>query len=119
LAFPKGTRTTDGHVGEFQPGMFRVARLLQVPIVPPVTVTDMYLVMHKGSYLIRPRNWVTIYFDDPAEIAGLSPRDLPELTARVHQTMSNRLEAYWASQPKGVSLRQSERPNQSPAIDSV
>jgi 1-acyl-sn-glycerol-3-phosphate acyltransferase len=104
LAFPEGTRTTDGHLGEFQPGMFRVARLLQAPIVP-VTVTGMYLVMHKGSYLIRPGHLVTIYFDEPVETAGLRQRDLPALIASVRQTISNRLEAYWASEPKGILNR--------------
>jgi 1-acyl-sn-glycerol-3-phosphate acyltransferase len=103
LAFPEGTRTQDGHLGAFQPGMFRVARLVGAPIVP-VTVTGMYLVMRKGSYLLRPGHQVTIYCDEPIETAGLSPREIPELMARVHHTMSERLETYWASKPKGILL---------------
>lgn len=101
LAFPEGTRTRDGHLGAFQPGLFRMARLLGAPIVP-VTVTGMYLVMRKGSYLLSPGHAVTIYCDQPVETSGLSPRDIPDLMARVHRTMSDRLEAYWASGPKGT-----------------
>jgi 1-acyl-sn-glycerol-3-phosphate acyltransferase len=104
LAFPEGTRTRDGRLGAFQPGMFRMARLLRAPIVP-VTVTGMYLVMRKGSYLLSPGHLVTIYCDEPVETSGLSPRDIPDLMTRVHRTMSDRLEAYWASGPKGVLRR--------------
>lgn len=101
LVFPEGTRTLDGHLGVFQPGMFRVARLLQAPIVP-VTVTGMYRVMRKGSYLIRPGHQVTVYCDRPVETAGLSIRDIPDLMARVHKVMSDRLETYWAGQSPGM-----------------
>jgi 1-acyl-sn-glycerol-3-phosphate acyltransferase len=104
LAFPEGTRTRDGHLGAFQPGLFRMARLLGVPIVP-VTVTGMYLVMRKGSYLLSPGHLVTIYCDEPVETAGLALRDVPDLMERVHQTMSDRLETYWASGPKGTLPR--------------
>jgi 1-acyl-sn-glycerol-3-phosphate acyltransferase len=96
LAFPEGTRTLDGHLGAFQPGMFRIARMLGVPIIP-VTVAGMYRVMRKGSYVIRPGHRVAIYCDEPIETASLSPRDIPALIARVRGVMADRLESYWAS----------------------
>jgi 1-acyl-sn-glycerol-3-phosphate acyltransferase len=34
LIFPEGTRTTTGHLGAFQPGVFRIAVQLGIPIVP-------------------------------------------------------------------------------------
>jgi 1-acyl-sn-glycerol-3-phosphate acyltransferase len=99
LAFPEGTRTIDGRLGEFQPGMFRVARMLKAPIVP-VSVTGMYQVMRKGSYLIRPGHQVTVYCDQPIETAGLSINDIPGLMERVHKTMSDRINSYWDSVQK-------------------
>jgi 1-acyl-sn-glycerol-3-phosphate acyltransferase len=94
LIFPEGTRTLDGHLGALQPGMFRIVQQLGVPIVP-VTVTGMYRVMRKGSYLIRPGHRVTVYCDEPIETRGLTRRDVPELVERVRRVMSVRLDAYW------------------------
>ncbi len=94
LVFPEGTRTLDGRLGELQPGMFRVARMLGAPIVP-VTVTGMYRVMRKGSLLIRPGHRVTVYCDQPIETADLSVRQVPELMERIRAVMSARLDSYW------------------------
>src|SRR5262245_21285264 len=95
LVFPEGTRTLTGRLGEFQPGVFRIAQDLQAPSVP-VTVTGMYRVMRKGSLLIRPGHTVTVYCDKPIETLGTSRRQLPEITRAVREVMSRRLEAYWA-----------------------
>jgi 1-acyl-sn-glycerol-3-phosphate acyltransferase len=94
LVFPEGTRTVTGHLGAFQPGLFRVVQQLGAPIVP-VTVTGMYRVMRKGSYLIRPGHEVTVYCDEPIETAGMSRRDVPALIERVRGVMQARLDAYW------------------------
>jgi 1-acyl-sn-glycerol-3-phosphate acyltransferase len=94
LVFPEGTRTLTGRLGELQPGMFRVARMLKAPIVP-VTVTGMYRVMRKGSLLIRPGHEVTVYCDQPIETAHLSIKQIPELVESVRRTISGRLDDYW------------------------
>jgi len=94
LVFPEGTRTLTGHLGELQPGVFRIVQQLGAPIVP-VTVTGMYRVMRKGSYLIRPGYDVTVYCDEPIETAGLGRRDVPALIDRVRGVREARLESYW------------------------
>ena len=104
LIFPEGTRTLDGHLGELQPGLFRVVQQLGAPIVP-VTVTGMYRVMRKGSYLIRPGHEVTVYCDEPIETTGLSRRDVPALVERVRGIMQARLDAYWHESSGTVNCR--------------
>jgi len=99
LVFPEGTRTVTGHLGELQPGLFRLVQQMGVPIVP-VTVTGMYRVMRKGSYLLRPGHRVTVYCDEPIATEGLSRRDIPALVARVRGVMQGRLDAYWRATPK-------------------
>ncbi len=94
LIFPEGTRTLTGQLGELQPGVFRIAVQLGVPIVP-VTVTGMYRVMRKGSYLIRPGHAVTVHCDAPIETADLSRREVPVLMEQVRSVMQDRLDAYW------------------------
>jgi 1-acyl-sn-glycerol-3-phosphate acyltransferase len=94
LVFPEGTRTLDGRVGPFHAGVFRIVQQIGAPIVP-VTVTGMYRVMRKGSYLIRPGHEVTTYCDRPIATAGMTRRDVPDLMARVRAAMNERLDAYW------------------------
>ena len=62
------------------------------PIVP-VTVTGMYRVMRKGSYLIRPGYDVTVYCDAPIETRDLTRREVPALMERVRIAMRARLDA--------------------------
>lgn len=98
LVFPEGTRTLTGHLGELQPGVFRIAQQLKAPIVP-VTVTGMYRVMRKGSLLIRPGYDVTVYCDAPIETAGTRRADLPALMDQVREVMERRLREYYESVP--------------------
>jgi 1-acyl-sn-glycerol-3-phosphate acyltransferase len=106
LVFPEGTRTVTGHLGELQAGVFRIVQQLGVPIVP-VTVTGMYRVMRKGSYLIRPGYDVTVYCDAPIETQGTTRKDLPELMEQVRRAMHTRLDAYWNEGAKAPSLHHS------------
>lgn len=94
LVFPEGTRTLTGHLGELQQGIFRIVQQLGAPIVP-VTVTGMYRVMRKGSYVIHPGNQVTVYCDEPIATQGLTRHDVPALMTRVRAVMQQRLDAYW------------------------
>ena len=103
LVFPEGTRTLDGQLGELQPGVFRIVQRIGAPIVP-VTVTGIYRVMRKGSYLIRPGYDVTVYCDAPIETRGTTRKDLPDLIERVRNTMQTRLDQYWSEGPKRPSL---------------
>ena len=96
--FPEGTRTLDGHVGPFRQGVFRIVQQIGAPIVP-VTVTGMYRVMHKGSYVLHPGFDVTAHCDAPIETTGLSRRDVPGLMERVRSAMVARLDAYWRQNP--------------------
>jgi 1-acyl-sn-glycerol-3-phosphate acyltransferase len=48
IIYPEGTRSTDGHIGEFRSGALRLARECGVPIVP-VAVTGTADVLPKGG----------------------------------------------------------------------
>jgi 1-acyl-sn-glycerol-3-phosphate acyltransferase len=98
LVFPEGTRSLTGHLGAFQQGVFRIAQDLSAPIVP-VTVTGMYRVMRKGSWLIRPGYDVTVYCDAPVVIANKSRSAREQAMHAVREAMQRRLDAYWSSDP--------------------
>ena len=93
LGFPEGHRTLTGEVGQFYDGIFRIAVELGVPVVP-VTVTGLYEILHKGSWIIRPFQGVTVYVDDPISTESLTEEDVPRLRDRVRDVISARIEAH-------------------------
>ena len=103
LLFPEGTRTLTGHLGPFQAGVFRIAQRLGAPIVP-VTVTGMYRVMRKGSFLIRPGYDVTVYCDAPVETAGTTRAELPRVMGEVRAVMERRMVEYYATSSAAPSF---------------
>ncbi|MBQ7237778.1 MAG: 1-acyl-sn-glycerol-3-phosphate acyltransferase [Bacteroidales bacterium] len=63
VVFPEGTRTKTGHLNRFKKGAFTLAAMLRMPVVP-VTIEGPYLVLPKGSFLVRPHR-MTITIHDP------------------------------------------------------
>ena len=60
LAFPEGTRSRDGLLGEFKKGVFIMAIKAQAPIVP-VTILNSAKVQPPGRYGIRPGHIQVIF----------------------------------------------------------
>lgn len=94
LLFPEGTRTLDGRVGPFQPGIFRIARDLGVPIVP-VSVVGMYEVMHKGAPYINPGHVVDVYYDEPIETEGVPRSKVNEIVEETRRVIAARVDAFY------------------------
>jgi 1-acyl-sn-glycerol-3-phosphate acyltransferase len=81
IAFPEGTRSRDGRLGDFKKGVFIMAIKAQVPIMP-VTILGSDRVQPPGKYSIRPAT-VRVVFHDPIPTANCGPEDrdrLMELT---------------------------------------
>ncbi len=93
LVFPEGTRTTDGRVGPFRKGFFRIARDLELAVVP-VSVTGMYEILRKGSNLFRLGDEVTVHCGAPVELAGLSDEELDAAIVRIHAQVSEPVERH-------------------------
>jgi 1-acyl-sn-glycerol-3-phosphate acyltransferase len=91
LAFPEGTRTTTGEVGEFKRGVFFMARDAGIPIVP-LAVHNFYPVNHKGQFSFEIGHNVTIYLGKQIETAGLNDDEVRELAVRVRKLMADFVE---------------------------
>jgi 1-acyl-sn-glycerol-3-phosphate acyltransferase len=63
LAFPEGHRTRTGRVGPFRTGVFRMARDLDVPVVP-MTQVDAFRLQRVGSPLLRPAT-IVVHLHEP------------------------------------------------------
>jgi 1-acyl-sn-glycerol-3-phosphate acyltransferase len=70
LAFPEGTRSRNGQMGEFKKGVFIMAIKAQIPVVP-ITILDSDKILPPRKYAIRP-GWIRVIFHDPIVTEGLS-----------------------------------------------
>ena len=73
MIFPEGERTTDGDVGRFKPGAFRLAVSLGVPVLP-VTIAGGFGAWPPGRVLPRPRPITITYHAPLSADARLDPR---------------------------------------------
>jgi len=81
LAFPEGTRSKDGRLGEFKKGVFIMAIKAQKPVVP-ITILHSSTIQPPGCYRIRPGT-IDVIFHHPIPTEGMSMDDrgrLIELT---------------------------------------
>lgn len=96
LMFPEGTRSRDGRVHDFKPGVFVPAIELGAPVVPVAIDGTGAIVPPGKSFRWRPgRMRVTI--GEPIPTAGLSREDRRELARRVRE----RVEALQRARPEG------------------
>jgi 1-acyl-sn-glycerol-3-phosphate acyltransferase len=99
IAFPEATRTRTGALGPFEPGAFRLARDLGVPIVP-VTVLGAYEHHRVGDWNLYPGP-VVVHLHDTIDLSGIAAQDLPALIDRVHAIVEGPLRGV----PQGRSAR--------------
>ena len=89
LAFPEGTRSRDGRLGEFKKGVFIMALKAQTPIVP-VTILDSASIQPPGKYGIRP-GCIRVVFHDPIVTAGMKFEDRDQLVQRTRDAIASAL----------------------------
>lgn len=90
IAFPEGTRTRTGRVGPFEPGIFRIAIALGVPIVP-VTLLDSYRHHAVGNWRLYPGD-VRVILHDPIVTKGRNPNEARDLADEVRAIVCAPLE---------------------------
>jgi 1-acyl-sn-glycerol-3-phosphate acyltransferase len=87
IAFPEGTRSTDGTVARFKGGTFLIALEAGLPVVP-ISIQGSRHVMFRGRLMVCPGT-VTVTVHEPIETSGV-PRDaVREFSARVHDVVAS------------------------------
>lgn len=89
LAFPEGTRSRDGRLGEFKKGVFIMAIKAQAPIVP-VTILNSAKVQPPGRYGVRPGH-IQVIFHEPIETKGMTMEDRNRLVQLTRDAISSAL----------------------------
>lgn len=77
IAFPEGTRSRDGRLGQFKKGAFVMAIKAQSPVIP-VTITGSAAIQPPGSYTIKP-GCVGVIFHEPITTEGMALEDRDRL----------------------------------------
>jgi 1-acyl-sn-glycerol-3-phosphate acyltransferase len=89
FAFPEGTRSRDGRLGDFKKGVFIMAIKGQVPVMP-VTIIGSAAIQPPGKYSIRP-GCIKIVFHDPISTAGMHIEDRHRLVELTREAIASAL----------------------------
>ncbi len=89
LAFPEGTRSRDGRMGEFKKGVFVMAIKAQIPVIP-VTILNSAKIQPPGKYEIHP-GCIHVIFHDPITTEGMSVEDRNRLVERTRDAIASAL----------------------------
>jgi 1-acyl-sn-glycerol-3-phosphate acyltransferase len=89
IAFPEGTRSREGRLGDFKKGVFIMAIKAQVPIIP-VTIVGSAQIQPPGKYSIRP-GCVKVIFHDPIVTEGMQLEDRHRLVQLTRDAIASAL----------------------------
>ena len=89
VIFPEGTRSIDGRLQSFKGGGFKLAIRTGCDIVP-VTITDSYRIVPKGSLTINKGSF-GIHIGKPISVKGCGKRDLTLLMEQVKDAMLSQM----------------------------
>jgi len=89
IAFPEGTRSRDGRLGEFKKGVFVMALMGGVPIVP-ISIINSRNIQPPGEYAIRP-GLIEVIFHDPIPTQDMSLEDRDKLAEMTRRAISSGL----------------------------
>ena len=89
FAFPEGTRSRDGRLGEFKKGVFIMAIKAQAPVIP-VTILNSAKINPPGSYGIRPGH-IEVIFHDVIRTEGMTLDDRNRLVQLTREAIASAL----------------------------
>jgi len=90
IAFPEGTRSRDGDLGQFHSGAFALALRTGVPLVP-VTLEGSCRVIMPKTLQVNPGVIIRIKIDRPIDVTRYAHGDKHRLMSEVSQIMSGSL----------------------------
>src|SRR5262249_32347751 len=96
IVFAEGTRTRDGRVGQFNPGVFRMAIQFGYPIAR-MSMVGAFEFSKKGDWKLFPSK-IIIYMHDTIETKGMGKNDVEALMNRVQAIVARPLDEYYGVQ---------------------
>jgi 1-acyl-sn-glycerol-3-phosphate acyltransferase len=93
IVFAEGSRTLDGLVKPFNPGVFRMAIQYGYPIVP-MSIVGAFEFSRKGDWKLFPGK-ITVYMHEQIPTSGLTKNDIESLRERVEQIVAQPINDYY------------------------
>ena len=112
LLFPEGTRTIDGRISEFKPGLALLAKKTNAPIVP-VVIDGAYEAWPRTSAIPFPFVPIHVMYGQPLfpdEIKNYSSEDFVKIIHRKMIEMQNEIRLAAGKHPYNYSVIASTRP---------
>jgi 1-acyl-sn-glycerol-3-phosphate acyltransferase len=89
IAFPEGTRSRDGRLGEFKKGVFIMAIRAQAPIIP-VTIRNSANIQPPGDYRIHS-GCIDVIFHNPIATYGMTIDNRDDLIQQTRRAIQSAL----------------------------
>ena len=83
--FPEGSRSKDGVIQDFKPGVFYLAILSKKPILP-ITIIGSRFLLPKGSIKIKSGK-IKVIISDPIETKNYTKKEMEELIKKVRDVI--------------------------------
>ena len=96
IVFAEGTRTRDGRVSSFNPGVIRMAIQFGYPIVP-MSIVGAYEFSKKSDWKLFPSK-ITVYIHDTIETSGLGKNDVEALMKHVQAIVARPVDEFYGVQ---------------------
>jgi 1-acyl-sn-glycerol-3-phosphate acyltransferase len=90
LFFPEGTRRTDGIIGKFKKGAFKMALDLNLPLLPVTIVGTKEILPNKTLDLFPGKVWMTIH--EPILVKNYSEQNIDQLIQLSREIMVKQTE---------------------------
>jgi 1-acyl-sn-glycerol-3-phosphate acyltransferase len=91
IAFPEGTRSRTGDIGQFRSGAFALALRTGVPLVP-IILEGSYRVIMPKTLQVNPGTIIRIRIDKPIDLSAYDKSDKHRLMEEIFSLMSRNLE---------------------------
>jgi 1-acyl-sn-glycerol-3-phosphate acyltransferase len=91
IAFPEGTRSRSGALGNFHSGAFSLALRANVPLVP-ITLDGSYRVIAPKTLQVNPGTVIRIKVDRPIDLSSYLRGEKRRLMGKVYEIMNRNLE---------------------------
>jgi len=93
IVFAEGSRTLDGFVKSFNPGVFRMAIQFGYPIAP-MSIVGAFEFSRKGDWKLFPSK-VTVYMHEQIPTTGLTRDDVDALRRQVQEIIARPVNDYY------------------------
>jgi 1-acyl-sn-glycerol-3-phosphate acyltransferase len=90
VIFPEGTRSRNGSLGKFKKGAFKLAKDLQLPLLP-VTIKGTGRILPSGTFNLMPGK-VKMTIHQPINVFGYNDENLNSLMDDAFKVISSKLE---------------------------